>query len=50
MASLKVKVSLSASMLEARVLVKLGRFSGEELAISSLCTRLAVKLNVYGKM
>ena len=48
MASLKVKVSFPASMLESRGLVKLGIFYGEDLAISSWWGSLAAKIAVSG--
>ena len=50
MAYLKVKVSFSDFMLEARGLVKLGRLSGEDLALSSYCISLAAKLAVSGRI
>ena len=50
MASLKVKVSFPASLLEARELIKLGRFSGEELALSSWWIIFAAKIAVSGIM
>ena len=50
MASLKVNVYFYESMLEARGLVKLGIFSGEELAFSSWWIILDAKLVVYVRM
>ena len=50
MESSKLKVSFSSSMLEARGLVNLGRFSGEDLDLSSWWSSLAVKLDVSGIM
>ena len=49
-ASSKVKVSFLASILDARGLVKLGRFPGEELNLSSWWISLATKISVYGRM
>ena len=46
----KVKVSLTASMLEARVLVKLGIFSLEGLDIFMWWSRLASKTAVPSRM
>ena len=37
-------------MMEASGLMKLGRFSGEDLALSSCWISLAEKLTVYGRM
>ena len=45
-----MKVLLPASMLEARGLVKLGRFYGDDLALSSCWNSLDAKLAVYGRM
>ena len=50
MESLKLKVSFTSSMLEDRGLVNLGRFSGEDLDLSSWWSSLAVKLAVSGRM
>ena len=47
---LEVNLSYPASILEARGLVKLGRFSGDYLALSSWWITLAEKLAVSGKM
>ena len=46
MFSLKLKVSFTTSMLEARGLVKLGIFSLEGLALSSWWSSLAAKIAV----
>ena len=50
MAYFKVKVSLPASMLEARWLVKLGILSGEYLPISSWWISVAEKLALSGRI
>ena len=50
MAYLKLKVSFPASIMESRGLLNLGRFSVEELALSSWWSILAEKLYVYGIM
>ena len=50
MAYFKVKVLFPASMFEARRLVKLGRFSGHELALPSWWSILSEKLAVSGIM
>ena len=50
MFSLKVKLSLPDSLLEYSGLVKFGRFSGEELALSSRWNILDAKNNVYERM
>ena len=49
-AYLKVKVSLTLSMMESRVLVKLGRLSGEDLDIYSWWGSLDEKLAVSERM
>ena len=50
MDSLKAKLSFTASMLESSGLLKLGRFSGEELALSSWRISLYVKITIMGRM
>ena len=45
---LNVKLYFPVSMLEARGLVKFGRFSEEELALYSFCISLDAKLAVSG--
>ena len=50
MSSSKVKVSFSDFMLESRGLVKLGGFSGEDLALYLWWIRLATKIAVSGRM
>ena len=47
---MEVKVSLPVYILEARGLVKLGIFSGEDLALYSWCIRLAARIAVSGRM
>ena len=44
---MKVKVSFPASMLDARGLVKLGRFYGEDLDLSSWWISLDEKLDIF---
>ena len=50
MDSLKVKLSFPACMLEFRVLLKLVRFSGEDLDFSSWWSSLSEKITVFGIM
>ena len=50
MDSLKVKVSLPASILEARGLVKLGRLYEEDLDLSSWWSSLTAKFSFSGIM
>ena len=50
MAYLKVKVSFPSFMFDTRGLVKLGRSSVEELALSSWWSSLAAKLTVSSRM
>ena len=50
MASLKFKVSFTASMLETMGLVKFGRFYVQDLALSSWWGIFAAKLAVSGRM
>ena len=47
---MKVKVLFLSYVFDPRGLLKLGRFSGEYLALSSWCSSLAAKLSVYGRM
>ena len=47
---MKMEVSFPDSMLEARGVVKLGRLSGEELALYSWWSSLAAKIAVSGRM
>ena len=47
---LKVKVSFTYSMFDARGLLKLGRFSGEDLAFSSWWSSLSGKTSVSRRM
>ena len=47
---MKVKVSFTYYKFETKGLVKLGRFSGENLTISSWWSSLSEKLAVSGRM
>ena len=48
--SLKFNLKFTSSMFDTRVLVKLRRFSGYELSLSSWWSSLAAKIYVYGIM
>ena len=50
MASFKVKVSSTTSLLKSRGLVKLGVLSKEYLTLTSRWSSLAVKIDVYVRM
>ena len=48
MASLKVKVPFPAPILESKMLLKLGRLSGDDLALYSWWRSLVAKIAVSG--
>ena len=50
MATLKVKVSFTDSMLETRGLLKFGGLFGEDLYLSSCWSSLAARIDISGRI